>query len=212
MTRGGAAKDRAGPERRCLVTGETGPKAGLVRFVAGPDGQVVPDILGKLPGRGMYVTAGREEIERAAAKRLFSKGARATIATPPDLAATVEALLAKRVVELISLARKSGQAVCGYEKVKGWLAEERARVLIQAQDGSGRGKSKLSTPQGGSYIGCLTASELGLAFGRDHAIHAALGTGGLVRSIVEDARKLSGLRRHDATRPASGRQQGTNAI
>ena len=109
----------------------------------------------------------------------------------------LERLLARRVVELISLARKSGQAVCGYEKVKGWLYEGRARVLVQAVDGSGRGKSKLSTPQNGDYIGCLTQSELGLAFGRGHAIHAALGTGGLVRSIVEDARKLSGLRRDD---------------
>ena len=198
MSRGGAQKDgEAGPERRCLATGETGPKAGLVRFVLGPDGTVVPDILGKLPGRGMYVSADRAALTRAETKGLFSKGARAKAAAPENLADLVEGLLARRVVDLISLARKSGQAVCGYEKVKGWLQEERARVLIQATDGSGRGKSKLSTPYGGTYIGWLTASELGRAFGRDHAIHAALGTGGLVRSIVEDARKLSGLRRDD---------------
>ena len=202
MSRGGAAREReAGPERRCLATGESGPKSGLIRFVVGPEGEVVPDVLGKLPGRGMYVSAGRAALERAAAKGLFSKGAKAKVRAPENLPDLVERLLAKRLVDLISLARKSGQAVCGYEKVKGWLYEGRARVLIQAVDGSGRGKSKLSTPQNGDYIGCLTQGELGLAFGRDHAIHAALGTGGLVRSIVEDARKLSGLRRDDTNAP-----------
>ena len=197
MSRGGAASGREAPERRCLATGETGPKSGLVRFVLSPGGEVVPDVLGKLPGRGMYVSADRAAIERAVAKGLFSKAAKAPARAPGNLAGVVEALLAKRVLDLISLARKSGQAVCGYEKVKGWLYEGRARVLVQATDGSGRGKSKLSTPQNGDYIGCLTQSELGLAFGRESAIHAALGTGGLVRSIVEDARKLSGLRRDD---------------
>ena len=58
MGRGGMKAERAdGPERKCIVTGDVQPKSGLIRFVIGPDGQVVPDILGKLPGRGIYVTA-----------------------------------------------------------------------------------------------------------------------------------------------------------
>jgi len=52
MTRGGRHKDReAGPERTCLATRELRPKSELIRFVTGPDGSVVPDIAGKLPGR-----------------------------------------------------------------------------------------------------------------------------------------------------------------
>ena len=75
MTRGGREKDRETPERRCIVTGETQPKAGLIRFVAGPDGQVVPDLAEKLPGRGFWVVADRQALDRAAAKGLFSRGA-----------------------------------------------------------------------------------------------------------------------------------------
>ena len=59
-------------------------------------------------------------------------------------------------------------------------AKEQARVLIQASDGSGRGKSKLSTPYKGKFIGCLTADELGMAFGRQTVIHAALASGARV--------------------------------
>jgi hypothetical protein len=98
------------------------------------------------------------------------------------------------VVDLISLARKAGLAVAGFEKVKGWLADGKAKVLLQASDGSDRGKGKLWTPQGGRWFGCLTASELGLAFGRDSVIHGALGAGGLSQRVVEEAAKLSGLR------------------
>ena len=71
MTRGGHKDENDDVERKCIVTGEVQPKAGLIRFVIGPDNQVVPDILGKLPGRGIYVTADRailEQVIRAAFK------------------------------------------------------------------------------------------------------------------------------------------------
>ena len=88
----------------------------------------------------------------------------------------------------------AGSAVAGFEKVKGWLADGKARVLLQASDGSERGKGKLWTPEGGRWFGCLTAAELGLAFGRDSVIHGALAAGRLSARVVEEAAKLSGLR------------------
>jgi predicted RNA-binding protein YlxR (DUF448 family) len=195
VTRGGRQNDQDDPERKCIVSGEVQPKAGLIRFCLGPDGMVVPDILARLPGRGFYVTADRAMIEKAAAKGLFSRAARQPVKTPPDLADLVESLLLRRVIELISLARKASGAVMGYEKVKEWLASGKAFMLIQAEDGSERGKTKLRAPEGaGRYIGFLTAQELGLAFGRERAIHAALAAGGLAKRVVEDAARLSGLR------------------
>ncbi|WP_353471202.1 RNA-binding protein [Salipiger sp. H15] len=195
MSRGGQEKDREdGPERRCIATGEVEPKGGLIRFVVGPEGQVVPDLAGKLPGRGIWVSADRKALEKAAGKGLFARAAKAPVTVPEGLPDLVEGMLARRVVELISLARKGGGAVSGYEKVKDWLSKEEARVLIQAEDGSARGKTKLSTPYGGNYIGWLTADELGLAFGREKVIHAALGAGGLTKRVVEEAQRLKGLR------------------
>ena len=196
MTRGGRDKDRDDPERRCVVTGEVQPKAGLIRFVVGPDGMVVPDFAGKLPGRGLWVTAERAVVEKAS-KGAFARGAKAPVTMPEGLADVIEAGLAKRVVETLSLARKAGAAVAGFEKVKDWLAAGKAKVLLQASDGSDRGKGKLWTPQGARWFGCLTSSELGLAFGRDSVVHAALAAGGLAERVVEEAAKLSGFRRVD---------------
>lgn len=195
MARGGATKDREdGPERKCIATGEVQPKYGLVRFVVGPDMQIFPDIAGKLPGRGIYVSADRDAIQKAVTKKLFSRGAKMQVTVQEDLADEVERQLARRVVDLIALSRKSGRAVAGYEKVKTWLQTEEAEVLIQAVDGSARGKTKLSTPHYGSYIGWLSADELGLAFGRQTVIHGALASGGLTQRVVEEARRLKGLR------------------
>ena len=114
MARGGRTKAREAPERRCLVTGETGPKAGLIRFVIGPDDVVVPDVLGKLPGRGLYVTADRAALQAAVKKRAFARGARRAVTVPEGLVDTVEAALARRVIDLVSMARKAGNAVCGF--------------------------------------------------------------------------------------------------
>ncbi len=198
MSRGGASKDRSdGPERKCIATGEVRPKFGLIRFVAGPEGQLVPDILGKLPGRGVYVAADRAALTRAVTKKLFARALKQPVEVPDDLLATLERMLVRRVVDLLSLARKSGDAVAGYEKVKDWLSKEQAQVLLQAVDGSGRGKSKLSTPHFGRYIGWLTADELGMAFGRQTVIHAALASGGLGLRVVEEAQRLRGLREKD---------------
>lgn len=210
MTRGGQAKDHSdGPERKCIVTGEVQPKDGLIRFVLGPDGRIVPDLAGKLPGRGLYVAANRASIEKAVAKGLFSRAMKQPAKAPDGLADLIEQMLVKRVIDLISLARKSGKAVSGYEKVKSWLQSEEATVLLQAEDGSGRGKSKLSTPYGGNYIGWLTADELGMAFGRQTVIHAALGSGGLVPRIVEEAQRLKGVRVvSDADRGGRGHRKG----
>jgi len=194
MARGGRSKDRDVPERRCIVTGEVSPKAGLIRFVVGPDGTVVPDVLEKLPGRGMWVTATREALD-AAGKGQFSRSAKAPVQVPDGLADEVERQLVRRVSDLIALSRKSGRAVCGFEKVKGWLAGgERVRALFQASDGSERGKAKLWTPEGARYFGCLTAQELGLAFGRETVIHGALASGGLSDRVVKEAAKLRSMR------------------
>ncbi len=205
MTRGGREQLQEDPERKCIVTGESQPKAGLIRFCLGPDDMVVPDILGRLPGRGFYVAADRAAIEKAAKKGLFARAARQPVKVPEDLADLIEALLVRRVVDLISMSRKANSAVMGYEKVKDWLASGKARVLVQASDGSERGKTKLRPPEGkNGFIGLLTAGEMGLAFGRERAIHAALGAGGLTTRVVEEAARLSGLRLMQADKQDGG--------
>ena len=207
MTRGGHKDENDDVERKCIVTGEVQPKAGLIRFVIGPDNQVVQDILGKLPGRGIYVTADRAILEQAR-KGQFSRSAKQAVTVPDGLLDEVERQIARRTVDLIALTRKAGRAVCGFEKVKGWLAGgERVRVLVQASDGSERGKTKLWTPEGARYFGCLTSAELGLAFGRQSVIHGALATGGLSDRVVEEATKLRGLREGNGGDGASGKDK-----
>ncbi|WP_435140126.1 RNA-binding protein [Pseudopelagicola sp. nBUS_19] len=195
MGRGSRSKDRDGePDRKCIVTGEVASCTGMVRFVIGPQLHVVPDILGKLPGRGMWVSAERSALVKASEKGLFSRSARAKVSVPLELVNEVERQLARRVVDLISLARKSGHAIAGFEKVKDWIAKDQMRILLQASDGSERGKSKLWPSDGSKYIDWLTSDELGLAFGRQTVIHGALASGGLALRVVEEAQRLKGVR------------------
>ena len=197
MSRGGRQRDQDGPERKCVATGEVRPKGGLVRFVADPAGELVPDILGKLPGHGVYVSADSGALDRAVRKNLLQRGIKEQTRISGDLREQTEGLLARHVVELISLARKSGKAVAGYEKVRSWLGSGRARVLIQASDGSAAGKSKLAGQYSDRYIGWITSDELGAAFGRETVVHAALASGRLAERIVEEAQRLRGLRKPD---------------
>lgn len=208
MARGGHNKPKTdNVERKCIVTGEVTPTADLIRFVVGPENLVYPDVLGKLPGRGMYVTATRSALE-VATRGQFSRSAKQAVTVPDGLADEVERQVCRHAVDLIALTRKSGRAVCGFEKVKGWLAGgENVRVLLQASDGSERGKAKLWTPEGARYFGCFTSEELGLAFGRGSVIHGALSTGKLSNRVVEEATKLRGLREIDGDDMVAGKDK-----
>src|SRR5262245_49866116 len=90
VTRGGREKTRDEPERRCIVTRATGPKAGLIRFVVGPDDGIVPDLAERLPGRGLWVAADRKTLDVAAAKGHFARAAKTKVRVAPGLADLVE--------------------------------------------------------------------------------------------------------------------------
>lgn len=140
------------------------------------------------------MTAERAVLEKAVKTRVFSRGAKQQVTVPDGLVDEIERQLVRRVVDLIAISRKAGYAIGGFEKVKGALGGGNVKVLLQASDGSERGKGKLWTPEGSRWFGCLTADELGLAFGRGHVIHGALAAGGLTTRVVEEAAKLRGLR------------------
>ncbi len=182
-------------ERRCIATKDTLPTSDLIRFVLGPEDMVTPDISERLPGRGIWVTANQAELEKAIRQGLFSKAAKQKVNIPDDLLALTEQLLAKRAIDLLSMARKSGHAICGYEKTKSAMMSERWYVLIQAADGSAPQKQKIRpSAVANSYISWLTAQELGLAFGRESVIHAAVSKGGLSARILIEANRLAGFR------------------
>jgi uncharacterized protein len=193
VTRGGRVKERGDPERRCIVTRATRPRAELIRFVAGPEGEIVPDLGAKLPGRGIWVSADAASLRKA--RGLFPRAAKAPVRVPEDLPERVEALLAQRLVEAIALARKAGRAVAGLEKTKAALVSGEAALLVQAADGSARERAGLRPPNGeNTLVACLSGGELGLAFGRDRVIHAAVLAGGLVDRVRDDGRRLAGIR------------------
>lgn len=195
MTRGGQPKTREAPERRCIATGVSGGTAGLIRFVLDPDGGLTPDLAERLPGRGAWLSATREAAALAAKRRLFSRGFKQPVEVSDDLPDQLEALLAKRLIEAISLTRKAGLAVNGFEKVKARLKQGGVGVLLAASDGAEDGRGKLTPLAGGAEIvSILTADELGMAFGRDSVVHAALDVGGATDRVLREARRLDGFR------------------
>jgi predicted RNA-binding protein YlxR (DUF448 family) len=189
---------QANRERRDIVTGEVRDEAGLIRFVAGPDGVVVPDLARKLPGRGLWVAADRASVETAAKKGLFARAAKAKVTAPADLAAQVEDLLKRRLLSGLGLARRAGDLTSGFEKVAAAIEGGRAAWLIEASDGAADGRQKLwgktrkrSPPT--PIFGLFTAEELGLALGGENVIHTAFLAGRAADRWAEDALRLSGF-------------------
>jgi predicted RNA-binding protein YlxR (DUF448 family) len=187
-------------ERRDIVTGEIMPEHRLVRFVAAPDGEIVPDVAAKLPGRGLWVEASRPAIIVAVEKKLFARAAKANVKAGADLLQRTEKALLARMLGDLGLARRSGSLVMGFDNVLRALdGANPPTLLVEARDGAGDGKRKL---YGAAHarglapvvVECLTSAELGLALGRENVVHAAVQSGGFKQRLALDAERLGALR------------------
>ena len=173
-------------------------EARLVRFVAGPEGGVVPDVARKLPGRGMWVAADRESVTTAARKGLFARAAKAQLRAAPELADQVEQLLRSRVLAGLGLAKRGGDLTLGFEKVFAAIGAGKAAWLVEAADGAADGRGKLTrlarhqTPPPG-VLGLFTSAELSLALGAENVIHTAFLAGRAAERWAEDVRRLAGF-------------------
>lgn len=180
--------------RRCIATGTVGERARMIRFVADPDATVVPDIAGRLPGRGVWVAAEASALRIACRRGLFAKFLKARLTVPPDLAEQVERLLRRRCIDLVGLANRAGEAVFGFEKCQGWLLAGRGALLLAAADGSPRERARLfGALPNLPVIDCLTAEELGQAAGRERVVHGVIGRCRLAGKLAQEAARLGGM-------------------
>lgn len=211
--RGGGAEAAAVRGRRCIASGRVLPAEALIRFVADPSGVVVPDILGRLPGRGLWLSARRDMIRKACSRNLFARAAKASLRVPDDLPERVEWLLSQRCVELIGLARRAGQLVRGHEKVMTEIGRGRAGLVVQAADGSEGGRRKVSAlarARDVPVIRVLSSAELNQALAGDY-VHCAIAPGPLAQRLEQDAQRLMGLRQADDETSSSGAHGGRGA-
>jgi len=186
-------------ERRDLATGEVMEEARLIRFVAAPDGSVVPDLARKLPGRGLWVAADRASLETAVKKNLFSRAAKTKLAASAELPDLVERLLAQRALSQLGLAKREGALISGFEKVHAAVKGGRTAWLVEASDGAEDGRGKLLalaskvTPNV-PVCGAFSADELGLALGLENVIHVCLLAGRRAGRWTEEVQRLAGFR------------------
>jgi hypothetical protein len=190
--------EERGPYRRCIVTRARQTPDVMIRFVLGPDHRLVPDVQAKLPGRGMWLSARRDVIETALARKAFARALRAEVLVPADLPAIIEAALKRRVIEILGMTRRAGQAVCGFTKAREWLAADRAALVVQALDGSPEERARLLNGRVVPVIDPLPAAALGQIFGRDHVVHVAVSAGRLATMLLTESKRLAGICRAGA--------------
>jgi len=180
------------------VSRQQGERGRMIRFVLAPDRSVVPDLAARLPGRGMWLSARADVVETALAhgqlSRAFARAARGPVTVPADLLTTLQAGLARRVTEHLGLARRAGQAVAGFAKVREWLAEGRVGLVLQASDGSEDERRRVLSGAGHVQVAWpMDGAALGTVFGRDYTVHVAVAEGRLAASLMDEIRRLSGI-------------------
>jgi predicted RNA-binding protein YlxR (DUF448 family) len=190
-----------GRERLCVATRAVQPVADLMRFVVGPDGTAVPDLKGKLPGRGVWVTATYEALGDAIKRRVFARSFKREVQLPADLLERTERLLEQAALDALAMAGKASFAVAGFARVEAALARDEVVALIHAADAAADGVRKLNAalhrrPNAApvAVIGSLTSAQLDLALGRPNVVHAALLAGPPSDTFLARLRRLERFR------------------
>ena len=201
-----------GKVRQCAVTRERLAPDALIRFVRSPDGIVVPDVFGKLPGRGAWVTADHRILEDGLNQGVFSRAFKAQSSPMDDIFGEVERQLVQRCKGLLGMAKKSGVAVLGFDQVRAYIRKQPPGWLLEASDGAEDGRNKVHFLAKAIYedvkvAGALSSAELGMAFGREHVIHALLEQGSLSDAFAVAYRRLTGFRDAPETGWFSGRHE-----
>lgn len=195
--------DRRATERMCALTREVRPIGELIRFVRAPDGTVVPDLRRKLPGRGVWITATRENVALGIKRGVFKRGFKDHINVEPSLADDVERLLERATLDMLSMANKAGRLVTGFGKVSDALSSGEAAALLHALDAADDGVRKLgqvarrsgATPL---RLRLFRSEQMDLALGRSNVIHAALLAGPVGTAFLGWAAALARYRGADA--------------
>ena len=167
------------PERLCVVTRTVRPITDLIRFVVGPDGEAVPDLKSKLPGRGVWVTGTQDALAEAVKRKALPRGFKRDVRVPLDLVSRTDRLLERSALDALAIAGKAGLAVAGFTKVENALAQGKAVGVVHAAEAAPDGVRKLEAavrrgPRPVAVIRCLTLAQLDLALGRPNVVHAAL--------------------------------------
>ncbi len=165
------ARQRGEPERTCCGCRSTAPARELLRVVLGPDGQVAPDLAGGAFGRGAWLHATPACI-RAAAPRGLSRSFKTEVRTnAPALAQMLSAAAERRVVGLLSAARRAGKVAVGSIAVKEALERGAAQLVVVATDA--RAAAQTDWVQGvvaqGRAVAWGTKQTLGAVVGREQA-------------------------------------------
>ena len=188
-------------ERTCIVTRQSQPTEGLIRFVAAPDGSVVPDLKARLPGRGAWVSAEADAVRKAITRGLFPRAMKKPVRPDPELDKLVSDLLKTQMLGALGMAMKTGAVITGFAKVEAALKNDRVQILIHARDGAVEGWRKLESAirarknSGGAaysppvWVREISAEDLGLALGRENVVHAALKHGRMASAFLKAAQK-----------------------
>ncbi len=187
------------PLRMCVVTRERLRQSGMVRFALSPEGVVTPDVAAKLPGRGVWAKADRETIDEAVKTNAFSRGFKLAVKADPDLSNLTESLLLKRCQSQLSLAKKAGTLVIGYDQVRAELQKRIPGWLLHASGGSEDGRNRVHSLAKSLYkdvriAGALTEKELGTGIGRAGFVHGLIQKGPFAKRWGSEYKRLTGFR------------------
>ena len=188
----------AGSERFCALERRVRPVDDLLRFVVGPDNDVIADVKRKLPGRGLWITATRAAVAEAVKKAIFARGFRKDVRVPADLAAQTESLLERSALDALAVAAKAGRVLSGFAKVENTIGDVELAAIIHARDAAEDGKRKLNAAVRRNsaeaaqvpLIEAFSGQQLDLALGRVNVIHAALLGGPVSTTFLARTKRL----------------------
>jgi len=186
--KGGAEK----PQRSCVSCHETRDKDALIRYVLSPEGEVLPDLEERLPGRGAYTCIDSRCLKTAIERRLFNRSFKRDVITMSSdaMITALSSQMRFRILGYLGLANRAGKVVPGSalvcEALRGRNIPELILVAVDASEGISGKVFRLAAAHNVRAERTLSKDDFGSILGKSPRSAIAVKRSGFTARLVRE--------------------------
>ena len=166
----------------------------FIKICLSPDNKLVPDLYDNLPGKSVWLPANMSVI----ADILKKEKLKAYFGVPEflttDLSALISKILRKKILNSISLAKKSGNLAIGIDAIKTQLTQKKHCLILVAKGAKSLLNNSFFSSKNISVFECmLEQQDLEKSTGKNNVKYVGILSKNFKKTIQVDLNKLKGF-------------------
>ena len=166
----------------------------FIKLTLSPDNKLVPDLHNNLPGKSIWAPTNKALIKSIQERDDVKAHLGVSHLFKNDLVFLVKKILRKKILNSISLAKKSGNLAIGIDAIKTQLTQKKHCLILVAKGAKSLLKNSFFLSKNTSIFECmLDQDDLGKSTGKNNVKYVGILSKNFKKTIQVDLNKLKGF-------------------